>query len=909
MIHIFNIFNKNTVCVKRALKEVIYGRLRKIVILFLFTIETIVCYAQINPAVYEKHMPAIIPVENQPADYKFTSHIANIKIPQNLADNWTTEIEQQYIRRLFEYIPDKQFVIMQYSGFYFPNNSGLTGAHSFHVQNDVQNIGLPTFDMSANYNSTKLLRITRLEDGWFIRPNIITHEIFHQWCSFGDNTILYWLVDPSNHTGLIDDNTSVFENHRNNFKHMQDNLYQYKQYSSRGYVSKIEGYLAGIWDMPDSLITLKNYRHTDITSMIYNSECECYDVINVQAEGIVTLYKNELYNLYGGKRNPDYLSCSKDYNSVVVVLSVNEFLDDNLLKAYHYGSIVLETEGTSSYYNSKYDEIFSYFPSGTIPDQYGTRQLNPYHATYGNLHFKTQLFSSSVTDATLRSLTVSSGNLLFDADTTNYTVNVANEVTSIDVIGTANHAAATVSGNVTGKTLDVGDNVVNITVTAEDGITIRTYTVTIHRISNDATLRSLTVSSGDLLFDANTTSYTVNVANEVTSIDVTGTANHDLATVSGNITGKSLNVGDNTVNITVTAEDGITTGIYTVTIHRLSADATLSSLTVSSGDFSFNANTTNYTVNVSNEVTSIDVIGTANHAAATVSGNVTGKSLEVGDNAVNITVTAEDGTVKTYTVTVVRADHVFVTEAELVNVHANGKETTVNGSTIEYVAACDETSFDLDLEASPYSTIMVDGEEYIAGQRIELAGEVTTANIQVKAETGGAQSNYTLKITAPLNDNRLYYRRWDDVLAINLNPANNGGYNVSEVHWYNPDGTYIGSGGYIEIQGSTNDYYAEIQTEGNRRRVCGTAETRSPEKIVVYPNPVPRGESVQLQLPETFVGGALNIYDMQGTLRKSGLPLPATNNSLNVSDLDTGIYLLHITGKTGEHQSVKIIIE
>ncbi|MDR1593491.1 MAG: cadherin-like beta sandwich domain-containing protein [Prevotellaceae bacterium] len=261
---------------------------------------------------------------------------------------------------------------------------------------------------------------------------------------------------------------------------MQDNLYQYKQYSSRGYVSKIEGYLAGIWDMPDSLITLKNYRHTDITSMIYNSECECYDVINVQAEGIVTLYKNELYNLYGGKRNPDYLSCSKDYNSVVVVLSVNEFLDDNLLKAYHYGSIVLETEGTSLYYNSKYDEIFSYF-SGTIPDQYWTRQLNPYHATYGNLHFKTQLFSSSITDATLSSLTVSSGDLLFDANTTSYTVNVANEVTSIDVTGTANHTAATVAGNVTGKALNVGDNEINITVTAEDGVTTKTYTVTVVR--------------------------------------------------------------------------------------------------------------------------------------------------------------------------------------------------------------------------------------------------------------------------------------------------------------------------------------------------------------------------------------------------------------------------------------------
>jgi YD repeat-containing protein len=277
---------------------------------------------------------------------------------------------------------------------------------------------------------------------------------------------------------------------------------------------------------------------------------------------------------------------------------------------------------------------------------YNTNQYGNYTLVYK----KTETLSN---DATLRNLTVSFGDLLFDVNTTSYTLNVSNDVTSIDVIGTANHEMATVTGNVTGKPLDVGDNGVEITVTAEDG-TVKTYTVTIHRVSNDATLRSLTVSSGDLLFDANTTDYTVNVYNNVTGIDVTGTANHAAATVIGNVTGKPLEVGDNVVNITVTAENG-TVKTYTVTIRRLSNDATLSSLTVSVGDLSFDANTTSYTVNVSNDVTSITVTGTANHANATVIGNVTGKTLEVGDNVVNITVTAEDGTTTTYTVTVVRA--------------------------------------------------------------------------------------------------------------------------------------------------------------------------------------------------------------------------------------------------------------
>jgi hypothetical protein len=293
-------------------------------------------------------------------------------------------------------------------------------------------------------------------------------------------------------------------------------------------------------------------------------------------------------------------------------------------------------------------------------------------AAIDNISFVCKTVSS---DASLQSLTVSSGSLSFDANTTNYTVNVSNDVTSIDVTGTANHAAATVTGNVTGKTLEVGDNVVNIVVTAEDETTTKTYTVTIHRVSNDATLSNLTVSSGALSFNPNTTNYTVNVANDVTSIDVTGTANHDSATVSGNVTGKTLEVGDNTlVEIVVTAEDG-TTKTYTVTVHRVSNDAALSSLTVSSGSLSFDANTTNYTVNVSNDVTSIDVTGTANHAAATVTGNITGKPLAVGENTVTITVMAEDGiTTMTYTVVVTRENAPLILTAFTLN---NGNKTAL----------------------------------------------------------------------------------------------------------------------------------------------------------------------------------------------------------------------------------------
>jgi uncharacterized repeat protein (TIGR02543 family) len=88
-------------------------------------------------------------------------------------------------------------------------------------------------------------------------------------------------------------------------------------------------------------------------------------------------------------------------------------------------------------------------------------------------------------------------------------------------------------------------------------------------VSADATLSSLTVSEGTLspAFDPATTAYTLSVPNSVSSISIAAVANHAEARVSG-AGSKELSEGANTISIVVTAEDGITTKTYTVTITR-----------------------------------------------------------------------------------------------------------------------------------------------------------------------------------------------------------------------------------------------------------------------------------------------------------------------------------------------------
>jgi LPXTG-motif cell wall-anchored protein len=182
------------------------------------------------------------------------------------------------------------------------------------------------------------------------------------------------------------------------------------------------------------------------------------------------------------------------------------------------------------------------------------------------------------TDATLSNLSVSAGTLspVFASGTEEYGVEVPYSASSITLTAETTDANATVTGDVGAKSLNVGQNKFEITVTAEDGIATKIYTVIVTRAaSTDATLSNLSVNPGTLspAFSSATTSYNVEVPNTASSITLTATKADANATVSGDGV-KSLSVGANKFEITVTAEDGTTQKIYTVTVTRAEPDKT-----------------------------------------------------------------------------------------------------------------------------------------------------------------------------------------------------------------------------------------------------------------------------------------------------------------------------------------------
>lgn len=264
--------------------------------------------------------------------------------------------------------------------------------------------------------------------------------------------------------------------------------------------------------------------------------------------------------------------------------------------------------------------------------------------------------------------------------------------------------------------------------------------------SSDATLKSLEVEEQTLTptFSASVLSYTVNVANSVTSVTINAEANDANASVAG--TGeKNVNVGDNTFNVVVTAEDEETTQTYVVKVVRAqNSDATLKSLSVEGQTLNptFNANTTNYTVNVANSITSVTINAEDNSGVASVTGTGV-KSINVGSNSFNVEVTAQDGvTKKTYTINIIRA---YSSDATLKSLSIEDEtiEPTFSSAVTNYTATVENAIDNINIIAEANHS----GAEVIGDGGKDLVEGSNICEITVTAQDGTTTKTYTINVT------------------------------------------------------------------------------------------------------------------------------------------------------------------
>ena len=252
------------------------------------------------------------------------------------------------------------------------------------------------------------------------------------------------------------------------------------------------------------------------------------------------------------------------------------------------------------------------------------------------------------------------------------------------------------SGVATGTAVKISVNgIVTTDGSAESSIGTASYSVTVAApLSGNANLSSLSVSEGTLSpsFSAGTTSYSIGeVDYSVSKLNISYKTEDSNAKVA--INGNNLAVGSNTVSVVVKAENG-TTKTYKISVTRkqdpnyvASSNASLKDITVSSGAISpsFAEDKTDYIVYLPYEYVGKEFSVTGNAADSKASG-VTGgtiESLVEGVNTTTVVCKAEDGTEKTYKLTVVVMPEYNGTVPNIEGVDGSEEDTEMESTEME----------------------------------------------------------------------------------------------------------------------------------------------------------------------------------------------------------------------------------
>ena len=301
----------------------------------------------------------------------------------------------------------------------------------------------------------------------------------------------------------------------------------------------------------------------------------------------------------------------------------------------------------------------------------------------------TQTYMVTVTragsaDASLSALSLSGVTLTpaFVSGTAAYTASVGHGVTETTVTASVVAGAAyeiKLNGvvdqdGVVPLTVGAG-NVISVIVSAQDGESSQTYSVTVTRAgSADASLSALSLmgDGGEVValtpsFASGTTTYTAVVAHDLSAVTVSVSvvsAGSAYEIRIGGVVDQDgivpLAVGaGNVITVTVAAQDGETTQTYSVTVTRAgSADASLSALSLmgDGGEVvaltpAFAAGTTEYTATVVHDVSAVTVTVSVASAGSAYEIRIKGVAdqdgivpLAVGaGNVIAVIVTAQDG--------------------------------------------------------------------------------------------------------------------------------------------------------------------------------------------------------------------------------------------------------------------------
>lgn len=308
--------------------------------------------------------------------------------------------------------------------------------------------------------------------------------------------------------------------------------------------------------------------------------------------------------------------------------------------------------------------------------------------------------------------------------------------------------AASFTATASSTNIKVGDTV-TITVKANNAAgmyKVSSDNTSVLAISSGSASEFLENSSTKIVFKAKKTG-TANIT--ATSLDMTDLDNSKVP-VKGSKTFK-INVTDSSKT---SSDNKSTTNNTTNTKKSSNANLKTLGVTPKEYDFSgFNKNKTDYSVTVPSTVDSLKVTAIAEDskkAKVSISGN---SGFEVGSgNKIKVTVTAEDGTTKTYNIKVTK----LATEEEKPGNVINEEEKlvlkslTIDGITLSPEFSSDIYSYTANLEED-LSEVTVNGVASESDAKIEVTGNTNLIDgenvIKVTVTSKDGQSTVTYQIT------------------------------------------------------------------------------------------------------------------------------------------------------------------
>ena len=261
---------------------------------------------------------------------------------------------------------------------------------------------------------------------------------------------------------------------------------------------------------------------------------------------------------------------------------------------------------------------------------------------------------------TLKTLTLSSGEINFKPDVTEYNVNVENSVDKITIKSTLTDAKSKYVEDFSNKeiTLIEGSNKVQIKVVSEKEEE-KVYTININRaLSSNNSLKTLMINDEKIPLKEDEFTYNFIVENDVDEVIIKATPNDEKASVE--LKDKyPLQEGDNEISINVVAANG-DKAAYIINVTRkklLSKDSLLKSLKIKNYDINFKQDVTLYNlkINDSDNELEIETVTEDENAKVEIEGN---KNLENG-SIIKINVKAEDGTYTRYFINIEKGSKVI----------------------------------------------------------------------------------------------------------------------------------------------------------------------------------------------------------------------------------------------------------